>query len=71
MKFLLLVAHESESEEEAGAYGETLGNDTLDDIEFNPPTQRTRRSKQKRNWITPRLLAALDKARVKRMRLEN
>lgn len=61
--------YQTESMEEDDAYGgdDTL-DDTLDDIEFTASTSRTQRSASKRNWITPRLCSALDKAKVKRMR---
>lgn len=38
--------------------------------DFEMP-QRTRRTTSKKHWITPRLCSALDKAKVKRMRLKN
>lgn len=75
--FLLEVAHgneseiENESEEDDGAYGNAaFDNDTFDDIEFSAPTPRERRTTSKKNWITPRLCAALDKAKVKKIRLK-
>lgn len=61
-----------ESENEDGAYGGGMpDDDTLEDIEFNARTQQTRRIAKKKNWITSRLCSALDKAKVKRMRLKN
>lgn len=61
-----------ESEDETDAHGgNTFGDDddTIGNDQFlvNPPKKRRVASKQK--WITPRLCSALDKAKVKRMRL--
>lgn len=50
--------------------GDTFGDDTLDDFEFNASTTQRRSDTSKLKWITPRLCAALDKSKVKRMRLE-
>lgn len=70
MNYFFKEVNESESgsEEEDGA----RGVDTLDDdgIEFNVPFQQKRHITPKKNWITPRLCAALDDAKVKRMRLK-
>lgn len=49
-----------------------MEDDTMDDdaMDYDVPTP-VRRSNRKRQWITPRLCSALDKAKVKRMKLEN
>lgn len=72
--FSLKVAHGSESDvdienaEDGGAYGGAAFGD--DDTEFSAPTPQQRRKTPKRNWITPRLCCALDKAKVNKMRLK-
>lgn len=48
--------------DEDGAWGGAA----LDEREFNVPTPQQRHQ----NWISPRLCSALDKAKVKRMRLK-
>lgn len=64
------VCYENESEIEIEAESVEVDGDDLDD-EFEVPTQQERRSITKKKWVTPRLCAALDKAKVKRMRLKN
>lgn len=64
--FFIKVCYESETEIEA----ESIDSDDSDD-EFEVPTQHERRSTTKKKWVTPRLCAALDKAKVMRMRLKN
>lgn len=70
----LKVAHGSEpdvdigNDEDDGAYvGAAFDND---DTEFSALTPQQRRITRKRNWITPRLCSALDKAKVEIMRLK-
>lgn len=65
--FLLCTVYESENESDNDPIE---GDDSLRDIEFDSPAQQERRSTQKKNWITPRLCAALDKAKVKKRRLK-
>lgn len=69
--FPLQVSHTSEiesDEEVDGAYGgPAIDDDTFDDDEFSAPAPQERRIERKRNWISPRLCSALDKAKVKRM----
>lgn len=43
---------------------------TIED-DFEVPVERIRRTIPKKHFITPRLCSALDKAKVKRMRLKN
>lgn len=70
--FSLEASHASESEiendsdGEDGAYGGAAFGDTFDDDEFSAPAANVRRIKPKKNWISPRLCSALDKAKVKR-----
>lgn len=45
-------------------------DDSIGDLEFDSPAPRERRNIQKQNWITPRLCSALDKAKVKKKRLQ-
>lgn len=47
-----------------------VDHDELENEMFDTPTVQERRNTSKKNWITPRLCAALDKAKVKRMRFE-
>lgn len=64
---LLLIKDVDESEEDSN--NETIEDPVEDEI-FDAPTPRERRCTSKKDWITPRLCAALDKAKVKRIRLE-
>lgn len=72
--FFIKVDYGSENENENqyehseldGAYGG--GDDT---VEYTQLATAERRSVTKRQWITPRLCSALDKAEVKKMRLKN
>lgn len=50
---------------------ESMDVDYVDreDETFHVPTQQERRNTSKKNWVTPRLCAALDKAKVKRMKI--
>lgn len=71
--FLLKVdsVNDSECDDEPAVEddGDTFGDETLDDFEFSASTSQHQRD-TKRKWITPRLCAALDKSKVKRMRLK-
>lgn len=65
------VVNENDSEEDDGAYGGLASDvETYDVDDFTASTTQERSVTQKRKWITPRLCAALDKAKVKRMRLK-
>lgn len=69
--FYIKVGQESDDESEIdptlGDDDGACGGDTLDDTEF---VAYSKRKAPKRHWITPRLCSALDKAKVKRMRLK-
>lgn len=60
--------HDSENENQ----GHEASNDDnlFDDIELNASAPQQRRTTSKKKWITPRLCAALDEAKVKKMRSE-
>lgn len=74
--FLFSKGSESDSEYEHSEEDSAHGFDAsaFDDIDTDEPTgsetPQERRKTPKRNWITPRLCSALDKAKVKRMRLK-
>lgn len=59
------VTYESDPEDEH--FEEMM---TVDD-NIEPPVKRIRRTTLKKNWITPRICSALDKAKVRRLKLKN
>lgn len=72
--YILIISHRNqfmsievryESETEVDVLMEV---DSDNELEVEPPQKR--RSITKKQWITPRLCAALDKAKVKRKRLK-